>query len=81
LRVPLATLATSFEVAAPTVAVSCTSVWIWNLIRRATSSAVVVPCRVRAVTSRYASSSAMPSTSSGDVKRLKIWCTSRLASR
>src|SRR2546430_1803947 len=28
LRVPLATLATSFEVAAPTVAVSCTSVWI-----------------------------------------------------
>ena len=72
LRVPLATLATSFEVAAPTEAVRPTSVWTWNLIRRATSSAVEVPWRVRAVTSRYASSRATPSTSSGDVKRRKI---------
>src|SRR5437660_134284 len=81
LRVPLATLATSFDVAAPTDAVKPTSVWTWNLIRRATSSAVEVPWRVRAVTSRYASSRATPSTSSGEVKRRKIWCTSRLASR
>ena len=43
LRVPLATLATSFDVAAPTEAVRPTSVWTWNLTRRATSSAVDVP--------------------------------------
>src|SRR5258708_6939207 len=68
LWVPLATFATSFEVAPPTEAVRPTSVWTWNLIRLATSSPLEVPWRVRAVTSRYASSSAIPSTSSGDVE-------------
>jgi len=81
LREAEATLATTFPTATPMLAVRWTSLRIMNLIWRAMSSGVVVPCRVRAVTSMYASSSASPSIFSGAAKRRKMAWTARLASR